>query len=88
MCCLFALYHVNMYTHVYSISSPSLILLIIFAIVKFWPSQHLKLVLLALKPFLNHFCFLAGRIILLKEATVFREYHSMKGCTQSVTMLR
>jgi len=35
--------------------------------------QHLKLVVL-LKPFLNHFCFVAGCIILLKEATATREY--------------
>ncbi len=29
---------------------------------------------LLLKPFLNRFCFVAERIILLKEATATREY--------------
>ena len=28
-----------------------------------------------LKPFLNHFCFVAGRIILLKDATAIKEYN-------------
>ncbi|KAK3535361.1 hypothetical protein QTP70_010077 [Hemibagrus guttatus] len=37
------------------------------------PSQHLKLVVL-IKPFLNHFCFVAWHIILMKEATDIREY--------------
>ena len=37
------------------------------------PIQHLKLVVLLLKPFLNH-CFVAGHIILLKEVTAIREY--------------
>ena len=38
------------------------------------PSQHLKLVVVLLKPFLNHCCFVARSIILLKEATAIREY--------------
>ena len=38
------------------------------------PSQHLKLVAVLLKPFLNHFCFIARHIMLLKEATAIREY--------------
>lgn len=35
-------------------------------------SKHLKHVLF--KPFLNLYCFVAGHIILLKEATAIREY--------------
>ncbi|KAK3563582.1 hypothetical protein QTP86_030933 [Hemibagrus guttatus] len=37
------------------------------------PSQLLKLVVVVIKPFLNHFCFVARRIILLKEDTAIRE---------------
>ncbi len=51
------------------------------------PSQHFKLVVVLLKPFMSHFCFVAGRSILLKEATATRETVSMKGCTWSATML-
>ncbi|KAK3548280.1 hypothetical protein QTP70_007350 [Hemibagrus guttatus] len=36
-------------------------------------SQHLKLVVVLIKPFLKHFCFVAWCII-LKEATAIREY--------------
>ena len=39
-------------------------------------SQHLKIVVVLLKPFLNQLCFVAQHIILLKEATVIREYRS------------
>ncbi|KAK3561878.1 hypothetical protein QTP86_017458 [Hemibagrus guttatus] len=38
------------------------------------PSQHLKLIVVLIKPFLKHSCFVARRIILLKEATAIREY--------------
>uniref|UniRef100_A0A6Q2ZJT3 Adhesion G protein-coupled receptor B3 n=1 Tax=Esox lucius TaxID=8010 RepID=A0A6Q2ZJT3_ESOLU len=40
--------------------------------------QHLELfiVIMFLKPFLNNVCSVAGPIILLKEASVIREYHS------------
>ena len=38
------------------------------------PSQHLKLVVVLFKPFLNLFCFVEWCIILLKEATAIREY--------------
>ncbi|KAK3520449.1 hypothetical protein QTP70_024065, partial [Hemibagrus guttatus] len=38
------------------------------------PGQHLKLVVVVIKPFLSHFCFVAWRIILLKEATAIWEY--------------
>lgn len=30
------------------------------------PTERLKLVVMLLKPFLNHFCFFAGSIILLR----------------------
>ncbi|KAK3570962.1 hypothetical protein QTP86_031236, partial [Hemibagrus guttatus] len=36
--------------------------------------QHLKLVVVVIKPFLKHFCFVARCIILLKEETAIREY--------------
>uniref|UniRef100_A0A3Q1G7M3 ATP-binding cassette, sub-family C (CFTR/MRP), member 12 n=1 Tax=Acanthochromis polyacanthus TaxID=80966 RepID=A0A3Q1G7M3_9TELE len=39
------------------------------------PSQHLKLVVVFFKPFLNHFCLtLCWCIILLKDSTAIREY--------------
>lgn len=38
------------------------------------PGQHLKLVVVLLGSFLNHFCFVEGSIILLKEAKAIREY--------------
>ena len=43
------------------------------------PNQHLELVVLFLKPFLNHFCSVEGRIILLKEAIAIREYRLHEG---------
>lgn len=39
-----------------------------------WRSnQHLKLIVVLLKPFPNYLCFVA-RLMLLKEATVIRKY--------------
>ena len=38
------------------------------------PIQQLKLVVVLLKPFLNHFCFVEWCIILLNEAIAIREY--------------
>lgn len=43
------------------------------------PSQHLELFAMFLKLFLNIFCSVAGRIILLKEATAIREYRCHEG---------
>lgn len=40
-----------------------------------WRSnQHLKLIVVLLKPFPNYLCFVARQIMLLKEAAVIREY--------------
>ncbi len=49
------------------------------------PSQHLKLIVVLLKPLLNHFLFVAGCIILPKEATATREYHLHKTMLRQVT---
>ena len=38
-------------------------------------SQHLELVDVFLVPFLNYCSFVAGYIILLKDATAIKEYH-------------
>ncbi|XP_053093745.1 carcinoembryonic antigen-related cell adhesion molecule 1 isoform X2 [Pangasianodon hypophthalmus] len=43
------------------------------------PSQHLELLVMFLEPFLNNLCSMAGRIILLKEATAIREYCCHEG---------
>lgn len=43
------------------------------------PSQHLELVIVFLKLFLNHVSFVVGRIVLLKEATPSGNTVSKKG---------
>lgn len=46
-----------------------------FTWTEIWQSNHhLKLILVLLIPFLNYFPFVAGYIILLKEAIAIREY--------------
>lgn len=50
------------------------------------PSQYFKLVVVPLRLLLNHFCFVAGHLILLKEATAIREY--CERCIWSATMFR
>lgn len=37
-------------------------------------SQHLKLIVVLLKPFLNHLCYVLMHITLLKEAAAIWEY--------------
>lgn len=47
-----------------------------FEICGIWrPNQHLELIVVLLKSFLNHFGFVAEHIILLKEDITIREYH-------------
>ena len=48
------------------------------------PGQHREHFIMFLKPFPNDVCSVAGRIILLKEATAIRNTIAMKGCTSCV----
>lgn len=63
-------------------------MLVLIEIGGIWrPGQDLKLAVVLLKPLMNHFGFVAGHIIILKETPAGNTV-SMKGSACSATTLR